>query len=303
VDGGEPYLAAAFAEPPGATMPFLYPPFVLPLVAPLLRLPIEWVLATWVGICFGAAMWTLGRLRVPLRWMPAFLVWTPFLEGIVSGNVVMIAFAAFAALFFARTASPADLHPIDRDPTDVRNAALPEGLKAATVVAVKVYQVHAVLYLLLRRPRAALIGLASLGLLVAATLPFTGIAIYGDWLRQLGRAADPTWVYAGTGLRDYLPAELAVAVTAGSVVALWWVPRHSAGMWVGILTVVGTLSLHTYGLLFLVPAMLRLRREVSLVAAMFIASLNGAGIVLGAAIVVVGAAVSIALPALREPEH
>jgi hypothetical protein len=247
-------------------------------------------------------MWTLGRLRVPLRWMPAFLVWTPFLEGIVSGNVVMIAFAAFAALFFARTASPADLHPIDRDPTDVRFAALPEGLKAAMVVAVKVYQVHAMLYLLLRRPRAGVAGLVCLGLLVAATLPFTGLAIYGDWLRQLSRATDPAWIYSGTGLRQFVSPELALAVAAGSVVALWWVPTRSAGTWIGILTVAGTLSLHTHGVLFLVPAMLRLRREIALVAALFIASLNPWGLALGATIVVLGAAASIAFPALREPE-
>jgi hypothetical protein len=303
VNGGDAYVAASFNEVLGPDLPFLYPPFVLPLLAPLLRLPVEWVLAAWVGICFGVAVWTLGRLRVPLRWMPAFLVWAPFLEGIVSGNVAIVAFAAFAALFFTRGVSPADLHPVDRDPTDPGVAGLPEGLKATTVAAVKVSQVHAILYLLFHRPKAALAGLACLGLLVAATLPFTGIAVYGDWVQQLGRAADPTWAYAGVALRQFVAPELALAVAAGSVAALGWVPRRSAGMWVGVLAVIGGLSLRTYGLLFLVPAMLRLRREIALVGALFIGSLNPTGLAVGATIIVVGAVASIALPALREPER
>ena len=303
LNGGDPYVAASFKEMLGPDLPYLYPPFVLPLLAPLLRLPVELMLAGWVGICFGAAVWTLGRLRVPLRWMPAFLVWAPFLEGIVSGNAGIIAFAAFAALFFTRAASPANLHPIDRDPTDRSIPGLPEGLKATTVAAVKVSQVHAFLYLMLHRPRAGLAGLACLGLLVAATLPITGIAIYGDWVEQLGRAADPAWVYAGMGLRQYLSPELALAVAAGSAVLLWWVPRRDAGMWVGVLAVIGGFSLRTHSLLFLVPAMLRLRREIALVAALFIGFLNPTGLAVGTTIVVFCAVASIALPVLREPER
>ncbi len=83
---------------------------------------------------------------------------------------------------------------------------------------------------------------------------------------------------------------------------LWWVPRRNAGAWVGILAVIGGLSLHTYGLLFLVPAMLRLRREVALIGAMFIGSLNPAGLAIGATVLVVAAVASIAFPALREPD-
>lgn len=136
---------------------------------------------------------------------------------------------------------------------------------------------------------------------VAATLPSTGLAIYGDWLQQPARAADPAWAYAATGLWRFLQRELAFVVAALSVVALWWVPRSSAGMWIGFLGVVGGLSVHTYGLLFLVPAMLRIRREIALVGAMFIGSLNPAGLALGATIIVIGAVASIGFPALREP--
>ena len=48
--------------------------------------------------------------------------------------------------------------------------------------------------------------------------------------------------------------------------------------------------------------MLRLRREVALVGAMFIGSLNATGLAVGATVIIVGSVASIALPFLREPQ-
>jgi hypothetical protein len=90
-------------------------------------------------------------------------------------------------------------------------------------------------------------------------------------------------------------------LAGASLIALRWVPRANAGVWVGILSVVGGLSVHTYGLLFLVPAMLHVRREVALVGALFIGMLNPQGILIGSAVIIVGTAASIVFPALREP--
>ena len=59
--------------------------------------------------------------------------------------------------------------------------------------------------------------------------------------------------------------------------AVWFVPRERAGAWVGLLSVVGSLSLHIFGLLFLVPAMLVIRREAALMAAIFIATYSYEG--------------------------
>ena len=39
VHGGEPYLASSFTAAEGYGLPFLYPPPVLPFLAPLLALP------------------------------------------------------------------------------------------------------------------------------------------------------------------------------------------------------------------------------------------------------------------------
>jgi hypothetical protein len=102
------------------------------------------------------------------------------------------------------------------------------------------------------------------------TLPITGIAIWSDWLAQVGRATDNDWRIGGFALRHYVPASVSTAVTVLSLVALIWVPRRTAGTWVGILAVIGAPSLHVYGLLFMVPAWLLIRRELGLVAAFFI---------------------------------
>ena len=302
IAGGDPYVAGSFAATQGPDLPFLYPPFVLPLLTPFLDLPIDAVLAGWVGICAGVAAWSVHRLAVPARWWVAFLIWPPFLEGIVSGNVAIVAFAAFAALFISDPGTTTDLHPIHRDPTDARKAALPEGAKATLVAAVKASQVHAWAYLFLHRPKAALGGLACLGVLVVATLPAVGVALWAGWIQQLQRAADPQWIYGGNGIGRIMPPALALVVAAASVLALRWVTPTRAGVWVGVLAVVGGLSVHTYGLLFLVPAMLHIRREIALVGAMFIGARNPAGILIGATIIVVATFASAPVSALREPD-
>src|SRR3954464_15486200 len=65
ISGGEPYQASAFTAGPGATQPFLYPPFVLPFLSLLVDLPRTVVLWTWVGILFVVALVTVRRLHVP----------------------------------------------------------------------------------------------------------------------------------------------------------------------------------------------------------------------------------------------
>ena len=75
----------------------------------------------------------------------------------------------------------------------------------------------------------------------------------------------------------YLPALVAFVVAVACVVAVWFVPRRDGAPWVGILSTVGALSLHQFGLLFLIPGMLMIRLEIALVAACLIATHNSRG--------------------------
>ena len=102
--GLPPYQADAFLTEPGATSPFLYPPYLLPLLAVLAELPREVVSVAWVGLLAFVAVAACRRLAIPWPWMPFVLAWPPFSEGIFGGNVQVVVFGAFVFLFW-RTAT------------------------------------------------------------------------------------------------------------------------------------------------------------------------------------------------------
>ncbi|GIW20577.1 MAG: hypothetical protein KatS3mg065_0873 [Chloroflexota bacterium] len=284
--GEPPYLASAFEVTGGPELPFLYPPVVLPILAPLVDLP-RWLLsAAWLSICVGCALYALARFRVPAAWWPLFLLSPPFLEPLLGGNVQLVMLALFAWLFFRGGPGPA-FSPLPRDPTATERPGWAIGLGASLIAAFKVSQAHAWGYLLIRRPRAALVGAGLLVAVAVATLPVTGIGLWLDWLGQLRRAADPAWLAGGISVGRYLPAVVALAVSLGSALALALVPRRRAGEWIGILTVLGAPSLHVFGVLPMLPAFLRVRRELALVAAAFVGTLTEPGLWLAVALVAV----------------
>lgn len=285
---GAPYLASAFTSPPGATQPFLYPPYVLPFFALLTGLPRMLVGTVAVAIMLVASILAARRLGIPWIWMPLVLAWPPFAESIFGANVQTLLFAAFVFLFYRVGAPPWDPRPRDvADPTE--SGPLIGGL-ATVVGAVKVSQPHAWLYVLRQRPRAALGGALVAALVVAATILLTGSGPWFDWVAQLRLASDTTWDLGGFAIPRFLPPGVGYVVAVVCVVAVWFVPRERAGAWVGLLSVVGSLSLHIFGLLFLVPAMLVIRRELALVAAIFIATYSYEGAWTGILICAVGMA-------------
>ena len=296
LDGGQPYLAQAFSVGPGYDLPYLYPPYYLPLVAPLLWLPRELVTVGWFGACLAAAAFACRRLAIPARWWPLLLIWPPFAEGLLGGNVQVLLFAAFTALWWkdpggrllGSPTGTAPFQPISYDPASAERPAGVDGLLGAAVGALKASQIHPWLFLGRRRWRAAAIGAGAIVGLTLMTLPLTGVQLWVDWLAQVSRASDPNWELGGAALTRYVPRAVGLAITAGSMLAVFVVPTRRAGAWVGLLTVIGSPSLRVFGLLFLVPAMLTIRREISLVAALLISTYTLEGWWL--AIAIVGAA-------------
>jgi hypothetical protein len=271
--GGEPYLAESFFALPGPTQPFLYPPYVLPALAPLTGLPRLPVQVVWVAFCLVAALFCLRRLAIPTLAWPLALAWSPLLEGVFGGNVQVPAFACFVALFWRQSSHPDPFVPLERDIADPQEREVRLGLLATVIGAVKVSQPHAWLYVLRRRPRGALAGALIVGLVALATVPLTGTALWADWLEQLRRATDPTWELGGIAIARLIHPVIGFVIAAtGAVIILVWAPREHAGAWVGLIAVVAATSLHTFGMLFLVPAMLLVRREVALLAVMLIAT-------------------------------
>jgi hypothetical protein len=130
---------------------------------------------------------------------------------------------------------------------------------------------------LLRRPHGAIVGALVVVAIVLATVPLTGPGLWFDWIAHLQLASDPTWDLGGFAMPRFLPPGVGLVVAAVCVVAVWFVPRERAGAWIGVLSVVGSLSLHIFGLLFLVPAMLLIRREAAIVAGICIATYSYEG--------------------------
>jgi len=308
--GGQPYVASSFVETSGPGLPFLYPPWLLPLLAPIAGLPRALVMTPWLILVAAVAVWTCRRLSVPWRVLPLVLLWPPFMEGLVTGNIQVIQLAAFAAVFYLPGRSW-ELRPrLPEEPDPRPGAGLRgfgrdalDGLLAAGVGALKYTQLLALVWLLPRRPRAAIVGGAALVAVAVAMLPFTGIGLYRDWLDQLGRAADLNWAPAGAPLAFLVGRPVATAAAVAVVVAMFFVRGRDAGAWVGIALLVAAPSIHGYGMLFLLPTLLVLRRDLAITLAIVIARYNPYSWWISIAVAAAALAASGRFPALRAQVH
>lgn len=283
--GGEPYLASSFQAPAGPDLPFLYPPFLLPFLGPLALLPRVAAIVGWMLVGVAAAAWTCRRLGIPWHWVPLILLWPPFFEGLIGGNIQVLLFAAFVALMLDAPLADRPFHPVERDLAASSRPAWVDGLLAVVNGAIKPSQAQPWLVVARRRPVAALLGAGIAIALIVATLPITGWSIWFDWLAQLSRAADPSWAFRGAGLAASLPPIVGLSLAAATMVAAMALPQRFAAAWLGILMIVGNPSLRMFGLLTLLPGMLTIRREIGLVAALCIASYSFQGIWLGVLVV------------------
>jgi hypothetical protein len=294
--GGQPYLASAFTVLEGPDLPYLYPPWLLPILAPVAALPRPAVTAVWLTLGVAVAAWTCRRLSVPWLGVPFVLAWPPFAEGLVTGNVQVWQLAAFAALFYLPGVA---WRPRPRELDPGIGADAEGGLLAAGVGAFKYTQLLPLVWLLRSRPRAAILGGVALVGVAVATLPFTGIDLYRDWLDQLGRAADPSWAPAGAPLGFLVGRPIALAATGAAVVAAFLIRGRDAGAWVGIALLVAAPSVHGYGMLFLLPALLTIRRDLALALAVVIARYSPYGWWLSVLVAALALAASRRFPALR----
>ena len=294
--GGQPYLPEAFDVPYGPNLPFLYPPATLPFIAPLLAIPRILLFPAWTLICLAAGVFACRRLGLPWWLVPITLAWPPFAEGIIGGNIQIVLFAAFAAVFWQRAQVP--FAPVPRDPRASGRPAAVDGLLAAAIGAVKISQAHTWLFMVRRRPIAAAIGAAVVIAVVALTLPLVRLDRWADWIGQAGRSGDPNWVPAGFPLSKLIGRGPGLVVTALTLVAMFFVPVRRAGAWTGLLSILGAPSIHMFGLLFLIPAMLAIRRDIAVVAALAIATYTDLGLIIGTILVSSAFALSGRVPML-----
>ena len=285
--GGDPYLASAFSSPPGATQPFLYPPYVLAMVAPLTLAPRLVVQVVWLAVCIVSFAFFARRLAFPIWSWLIVATWPPVLEPLIGGNVQLVIGALFAWIFWTGEGSRPFV-PLERDLSSPHERGRRIGVVAALSSSVKVSQPQAWLYVARRLPMAALLGASLVAVLAALSILITGLNLWLDWFEQLRRATDPAWELGGIAIGRLVHPLIGAVVTLASFLAiLFWVPRRRAGAWVGLLAVVGSPSLHLFGLIFLIPAMLVIRRELALIAAILVATTTYEGTWAGIAVVTV----------------
>jgi Glycosyltransferase family 87 len=306
--GGQPYLASSFLNGPGYDLPFLYPPFVLPFAALFTSLPQTPVIVAWFVLSVAAATFACRRLAIPWPAIPLLFLWSPFTEGLLSGNVQVVIFAAFVAFLWRSPRAPENrpnFQPLEHDPADDDRSGLrgrlQDGILATAVGALKASQVQPWLYLLRRNWRAAVVGALAVGGLAILTLPILGTQVWFDWLAQLGRANDPTWILAGAGIARSFPWWVGDLVVLVSMALVLVVPNRHAGAWIGLLAVIGSPSLRVFGLLFALPAMLLIRREIALIAGLLIATYTFEGWWLAIGLVTGSLLLGRRLPWLLEP--
>ena len=296
--GLPPYQPDAFASPPGATQPFLYPPYLLPLLAALAMLPREFVSVVWVALLALSAVLACRRLAIPWRWLPLVLAWPPFSEGIFGGNVQVFLFAAFVYLFWQAPNASGRVPRVLGVPATF---ATESGGLSTFIGAIKVSQLQPWIYVLRHRPLVALGAFAVLGAIVALTLPLTGVDLWLEWIAQLRRASDPGWDLGGIAVTRFLPGLPGLAIAGLCLVAAWFVPKRTAGEWIGVVSTVGSASLHIFGILFLGPALLTIRRELALLSVISITTYSYLGSWTGIAIGALAFAAGARWPHLYEP--
>jgi hypothetical protein len=233
------YLSAALASPPAdpTSLPFLYPPFTLPLFAGLALLPQPLAIAIFELLCFAAVV--AGLRLLGLRWplVALFLFWPPIAIGVQVGNVACFGFLVLAAGW--RAAATLPLAGVFK---------LQTGLLALWLVVE-------------RRWRSLAIGVAAGLGIVVLTLPLTGISAYQDWIGGLGffqASLDRFAPMMGAALRQTLgPA--GAAVVAGVVIVLALLGRRREGLArIAIAAVVASPTVYLHGLALLLPAILLL---------------------------------------------
>jgi hypothetical protein len=174
------------------------------------------------------------------------------------------------------------------------------GLKAGVIMFLKIGQFQPFLHVARWRWKAAILAIVLAGGFALVTLPLVGTNAWRDWLDQLLRATNRDWLLGGFALPRMLPG-VGLVISTMACLAVLLLRARDAGRAVGILMVIGAPSLYIFGLLFVVPAMLHVRREVALVAASLVATYTYEGAWAAVVLVALAYAAASRLPALREP--
>lgn len=220
--------------------PFVYPPFTLPLFEILARLPLPAVEFGWLALSAAAVLIGLRLTGVRGRWVVALLAWPVFAIGLSVGNVAGFGFLCFALGY--RFAASLVVGGVFK---------LPSGIPA-------------IWGLRERRYREIALGIAVVAVLVIATIPLTGWAAWGEWVRALGYFEQTLDLYGmrGPSFAGSLPTAVVMIVSVVAIgVALLRRGRNGLARF-GLASIVVSPTLYLHGFSPLLPGAMTLRPEI-----------------------------------------
>jgi hypothetical protein len=188
----------------------------------------------------AAVLVSLRAFGLKWRWALLALIWTPIMQGVFVGNVMIPSLLLLAAA--TRVGGGLVFGPLFKPQN---------GIVSLWLVRERAW-----------RPLVA--GLLVLLLIVAATLPLTGLDLWRQWFESLAAyQQSQTYIPSlyGVGLGRYLPLWAFAAIAVFTVVAALWVSGREGLARLGLASAVASPSLFLHGFVFAIPSFLRLRAE------------------------------------------
>lgn len=243
LNGASPYLTApvtTVANPD--KLPFVYPPFTIPLFELLASIPQPIADAIWIGGSIAAVVAAFWLLGVRGRWLVVLLAWPAPAQGLAVGNVASYTFLLYVLGF---------------------------RFGAAIILsgAFKIQSTIPVLWLIReRRWRGIAIGIGIIALVAIISVPIVGLQTWFDWPNGLRFFQESLNAFPGIqsmSLARRLGPELALAITVAAIgLALLGRGRNGLARF-GVASAVASPTLYIHGLspllagaLFLGPELL-----------------------------------------------
>ncbi len=226
--GASPYITAPVLPGTSLThLPFVYPPFTIPLFEILASMARPVAVGLWEAGSIAAVVAGLWMLGVRGRWLLVLLAWPAFSVGIAVGNVASFTFLLFVVGF---------------------------RVGAALVLsgAFKIQSTIPSLWLVLeRRWRELAAGVALVAVLALISLPIVGVRTWLDWPAGLREFQDSFVAYPslqGLSLVRWHGQAVALAVTVFALgFAFLRRGRNSLARF-GLASIVGSPTLYIHGL-------------------------------------------------------
>lgn len=240
--GGSPYLTAPITSTASKDqLPFVYPPFTLPLFELLASVPPLISNTLWVGASIAAVVGALWLLGVRGRWLVVLVAWPVVAQGIAVGNVASFTFLMYALGF------------------RVGAALVLSGM-------FKVQSMIPSLWLIAeRRWRQLIAGIGVIAVVAAISLPVVGLHTWLAWPDGLLHFQESLARFPGLeskSLVRWLGPTFALLISAVAIAFALMARGRNALARYGLASVVASPTLYLHGLSPLLAGMLILGPEL-----------------------------------------